>query len=87
MPTSPMGRRGQRGDFPMKNYSIIRDGKDYVVRVGETNVLRTSSRRRAVRLIADAAKLLQRQPLQAVEAESTSIVPDLGAIRDAAEVP
>ncbi len=87
MPTSPMGRRGQRGDCPMKNYSIIRDGNDYVVRVGETSLLRTSSRRRAVRLIADAAKLLQRQPLQAVEAESTSIVPDLGAIRDAAEVP
>ena len=70
----------------MKNYSIIRDGNDYVVRVGETSVLRTSSRRRAVRLIADAAKLLQRQPLQAVEAESASIVPDLGAISDTADV-
>jgi hypothetical protein len=80
MPTSPMGR-GQRGDFPMNNYSIIRDGNEYVVLAGEKSVLKISSRRRAAKLISDAAELLQRQPKPkpAVE-EGTSITCDLGAI-------
>ena len=81
MPTSPMGR-GQRGDFPMSNYSIIRDGNEYVVRAGEKSFLKISSRRRAAKLVSDAAELLQRQPAHSTEVEDTSIVPDLGAIPD-----
>lgn len=72
---------GQDGDFPMGDYSIIRDGNHYVVRAGEASVLKISSRRRAARLITDAAELLQQQPVLIVE-EDTSIIPDLGAIAE-----
>jgi hypothetical protein len=47
----------------MKNYSIVRDGNEYVVRAGEKSVLKISSRRRAAKLITDAAELLQQQPV------------------------
>ncbi len=70
---------GQYGDFPMGDYSIIRDGNDYVVRAGEKSVLKISSRRRAAKLVTDAAELLQQQPILTVE-EDTSIIPDLGPI-------
>ena len=82
MPASPMGRRGQRGDFSMNDYSIVRDGDEYVVRAGEKGVLKISSRRRAAKLISDAAELLQQQPAPAAEVENTTIVPNLGAILD-----
>lgn len=65
----------------MGDYSIIRDGNDYVVRAGEISVLKISSRRRAAKLVTDAAELLQQQPVLSEE-EGTSIVPDLGAITD-----
>jgi hypothetical protein len=80
MPASPMGR-GQRGDFPMNNYSIIREGNEYVVRAGEKSVLKISSRRRAAKLITDAVGLLEQQPKPLAE-EGTSISCDLGAIPD-----
>ncbi len=54
------------GGFAMKNYSIVRDGNDYVVRAGETSVLKISSRRRAAKLVTDAAELLQQQPATSV---------------------
>jgi hypothetical protein len=77
-----MGRRGQRGEFPMNNYSIIRDGNEYVVRAGEKSVLKISSRRRAAKLITDASELLlQQKPAPSAE-EGTSITCDLGAILD-----
>ena len=47
----------------MKNYSIIRTGNEYVVQAGEKSVLKISSRRRAAKLISDAAELLQRRPV------------------------
>ena len=75
-----MGRRGQHGDFKMSDYSIVRLGNEYVVRAGETSVLKTSSRRRAAKLITDAAELL-RQPVPSAE-KGPSIVPDLGVISD-----
>jgi hypothetical protein len=71
----------------MNNYSIIRDGNEYVVRAGEKSVLKISSRRRAAKLVSDADELLQRQSAHATEVEGTSIVPDLGAIPDPAQVP
>jgi hypothetical protein len=45
----------------MKNYSIIRIGNEYVVRAGEKSVMKVASRRRAVRLVTDAAELLDSQ--------------------------
>ncbi len=42
----------------MKNYSIVQVGNDYVVRVGDGGILKVASRRRAVKLISDAAELL-----------------------------
>jgi len=77
----------------MKNYSIVRVGNEYVVRAGEKSVLKTSSRRRAVKLITDAAELLQQQPLlPADEAPSISCDPDVTScdppvMPDPAEVP
>ncbi|HEV3500908.1 MAG TPA: hypothetical protein VGZ92_11325 [Bradyrhizobium sp.] len=46
----------------MKNYSIVRIGNEYVVRADEKSVLKTASRRSAVRLVTDAAVLLDSRP-------------------------
>jgi hypothetical protein len=61
MSLPPMGGVGSMG-ISMKNYSIIRTGNEYVVRAGEKSVLKISSRRRAAKLVTDAAELLQQQP-------------------------
>ena len=53
----------------MKNYSIVRIGNEYVVRAGDTSVLKISSRRRAARLVTDATELLDSQPPRAADAE------------------
>jgi hypothetical protein len=45
----------------MKNYSIVRIGNEYVVRAGEKSVLKVGSRRKAARLVTDAAELLDSQ--------------------------
>ncbi|MGO8908866.1 MAG: hypothetical protein ACLQDM_06015 [Bradyrhizobium sp.] len=49
----------------MKNYSIVRIGNEYVVQAGDKSVLKIASRRRAARLISDAAELLNSPPPQA----------------------
>jgi hypothetical protein len=72
--------------FLMKNYSIVRIGKEYVVQAGEKSVLKTSSRRMAARLINDAAELLEQQPAPST-ADDTSISCDVRDIPDASEVP
>jgi len=46
----------------MKDYSIVRVGNEYVVLAGEKSVLRIASRRRAAKLVSDAAGLLDRSP-------------------------
>jgi len=46
----------------MKNYSIVRIGDEYVVRAGDNSVLKIASRRRAARLVTDAAELLSQPP-------------------------
>ena len=46
----------------MKNYSIVRIGNEYVVQADEKSVLKIASRRRAARLVTDAAELLDSQP-------------------------
>jgi len=45
----------------MKNYSIVRIGNEYVVQANEKSVLKISSRRKAARLVTDAAELLDSQ--------------------------
>jgi hypothetical protein len=47
--------------FPMKKYSIVRIGSEYVVQAGKTSILKVSSRREAAKLV-DAAELLQQEP-------------------------
>lgn len=64
----------------MTKYSIVRSGSEYLVQAGKTSVLKVSSRRRAAKLVTDAAVLLQREPDQAVERASS-------IEREAPEVP
>jgi len=71
---------GQLGDFPMKKYSIVRIGSEYVVQAGTTSILKVSSRRVANKLVTDAAELLQQEPAAAA-GEPPSIA------REAPEVP
>ncbi len=79
MPTSPMGL-GELWGFPMKRYSIVRIGNEYVVQAGETRILKVSSRREADKLITDAAELLQQEPAPVADEQ-----PSIG--REAPEVP
>jgi hypothetical protein len=46
----------------MNNYSIVRIGNEYVVQADEKSILKVASRRRAARLINDAAELLEAPP-------------------------
>jgi hypothetical protein len=46
----------------MKNYSIVRVGHEYVVLVDDKSVLKIASRRRAARVVTDAAELMQSHP-------------------------
>ena len=53
----------------MKNYSIVRIGNEYVVQADEKSVLKIASRRRAARLVTDAAELLDSQPAASLSAD------------------
>ena len=73
----------------MKIYSIVRIGDAYVVRAGETSVLKIANRRRAARLIRDAVALLEAEaaPPLAPEADTEpSIARDPGVMPDPSEV-
>ena len=70
----------------MKEYSIVRIGNDYVVQAGEKSVLKIGSRRRAAKLINDAAGLLEREPA-ASTADEPSITRDIRVILKASKVP
>jgi hypothetical protein len=72
--------------FPMKKYSIIRIGSEYVVQAGETSILKVSSRREAAKLVTDAAGLLQQEPTPSVD-QHASIERDARVIPDPAKVP
>jgi hypothetical protein len=70
----------------MKNYSIIRIGNEYVVQAGEKSVMKVASRRKATRLVTDAAELLDSHvaspiaPVTGTESPLTlepGIMPDL----------
>lgn len=69
----------------MKKYSIVRMGDEYVVQAGEKSILKIASRRSAVKLIRDAAELLDRQPGPPVE-YGPSIARDLRIIPGSTEV-
>jgi hypothetical protein len=74
----------------MKNYSIVRIGNEYVVQADDKSVLKIASRRRAARLVTDAAELLDSQPAAplsaGVDAES-SIDRDPGITLDPGVIP
>src|ERR1700750_1319667 len=61
------GGLGSLGGFRMKKYSIVRVGDEYVVRAGDTSILKVSSQQEAAGLVTDAAELLQQQPDPAAE--------------------
>ena len=65
----------------MKNYSIVRIGNEYVVQADEKSVLKIASRRRAAKLITDAAELLDSHPRPGAQAEP-SIACDPGITPD-----
>ena len=70
----------------MKDYSIVRIGNEYVVQAGEKSVLKVASRRRAAKLVTDAAELLDARPApQASDAPSISRDPK--GMPDPSEVP
>jgi hypothetical protein len=74
----------------MKNYTIVRIGNEYVVQANEKSVLKIASRRRAARLVTDAAELLDSQlaPLAAPEPQAEpSIERDPRVIPDPSEAP
>jgi hypothetical protein len=70
----------------MKNYTIVRIGDEYVVRAGDNSVLKIASRRRAARLVTDAAELLDSQPPRPPDAEP-SIAGNPAVVPDPSEVP
>jgi hypothetical protein len=67
------------------NYSIIRIGNEYIVQANEKSVLKIASRRRAARLVSDAAELLDSQPAPPLSPQAhaePSIASDPRAIPD-----
>jgi hypothetical protein len=68
----------------MTNYSIVRSGNEYIVQADDKSVLKISSRRRAAKLVTDAAELLE---ASAPAGEDPSIARDLKGVADPAEVP
>ena len=71
----------------MKNYSIVRIGNEYVVQAGKKSVLKVASRRKAARLVTDAAELLDLQSASAEALTEPSIARDPGVIPDPRVIP
>ena len=74
----------------MKIYSIVRIGDEYVVRAGETSLLKVASRRRAAQLVTDAVELLDSPAVPPLSPEvpgEPSIACDPGVIPDPPELP
>jgi hypothetical protein len=74
----------------MKNYSIVRIGDEYIVQADEKSILKITSRRRAAKLVIEAADLLHAQPATQPSPETqpgASIVRDPGRIPDPSEAP
>ena len=65
----------------MRNYSIVRIGNAYIVQADQMGVLKIASRRRAARLVSDAAELLvshatMRNPEQASASQQLQKIPE-----------
>jgi hypothetical protein len=74
----------------MKNYSIVRIGNEYVVLADEKSILKIASRRRAERLVTDAAVLLDSQAAPKLSRQARaepSITRDPGVIPVSPKVP
>lgn len=80
----------------MKNYSIVRIGKEYVVQADDKSILKVSSKRKAAKLISIAAGLLDSQPAPTLVPEAhaepsiagaSGIMPDRGITPDPCEAP
>ena len=74
----------------MKIYSIVRIGDEYVVRAGETSILKVASRRRAAQLVTDAVELLDSPAVPPLSPEvpgESSIACDPAVIPDPPELP
>ena len=71
----------------MKNYSIVRVSHEYVVQADEKSILKISSRRRAARLISDAAELLDAPAVPPRADDGPSIAGDIEVISDPANIP
>jgi len=71
----------------MKNYSIVRIGNEYIVQADEKSSLKISSRRRAAKLVTDAAELLVQKPAPPQVSDDASISCDSSAIVDPSKVP
>ena len=67
-----------------KNYSIIRIGNEYIVQADEKSILKIASRRRAARLVTDAAELLDSQPAPELSSQALA---EPSIARDPSEVP
>ena len=67
----------------MTNYSIVRSGNEYIVQADEKSVLKISSRRRAAKLVTDAAELME---ASASVGEGVSIAREPNDVADPAEV-
>jgi hypothetical protein len=73
----------------VKNYSIVRIGHEYVVQADAKSILKVGSRRRAARLISDAAELLEAEllpPVPPAAPDAPSIDRDPGSVPDPSEV-
>jgi len=67
-----------------KNYSIVRIGNEYIVQAGEKSILKIASRRKAARLVSDAAELLDSQPAPQLSPQAHA---EPSIARDPSEVP
>jgi hypothetical protein len=70
----------------MTNYTIVRIGNEYIVRADDKSILKTSSRRKAAKLVTDAVGLLDRKAAQRID-DAASISRDGGILPDASKVP
>jgi len=56
----------------MNTYSIARIGSEYVVLADDKRILKVASRRKAAKLVVDAAELLSEQSVPAARPERTA---------------
>ena len=70
----------------MSDYSIVRVGNEYIVQAGDKSILKISSRRKAVKIMALAADLLDQEMVQQVE-DSPSISRDRAILPEKSELP